>query len=115
MNQFICERCFPHIHEDDTVTFARLLRGMPPETEQWLHTLRELIFGTFLARNGLAVRYERKVEGKTPDWSLLSPDGELVGLLDVVNFHNVEKTERYIKNNLAPRRPRWSASGRIRR
>jgi hypothetical protein len=41
-------------------------------------------------------------KGRPPDWSFLSPDGDLVGLLDVVNFHNVEKTERYIKDNLAP-------------
>ena len=54
-----------------------------------MHTLRELILGTFLAVRGLNVASNRKIDGKTPDWSVLE-NGDLKCIIEVVNFHTTD-------------------------
>jgi hypothetical protein len=96
-------RCFEEIHQDDVPKFVKKFRSEPHHQDQVMHSFRELIFGAFLARNGSNVRYDLEIEGKTPDWSLLSTDSELTGLLDVVNLHNCKAIEDEIRSGLKHR------------
>ena len=46
----------------------------------FLHTFRELIFGSYLARRGCRVRPYRAYNGDTPDWSAFDERGHLLAL-----------------------------------
>ncbi|MGA2705747.1 MAG: hypothetical protein ABSH35_32275 [Isosphaeraceae bacterium] len=92
--------CFDFITEADTGAFARKFAEQPHDQDQVMHTFRELILGAFLASNGLSVRSERPVAGKTPDWCIL--DGEdLRCIIELVNFHTAKATEDEIKAHFA--------------
>jgi hypothetical protein len=93
-------RCFGFITEADAKAFVRKFAEQPHDQDQVMHTFRELILGAFLGSNGLAVRSERPVAGKTPDWSVV--DGEhLRCIIELVNFHNAKTTEDEIKAHFA--------------
>lgn len=57
------------------------------------HTYRELIIGIYLTEAGYSVEYERKVEGKTPDWAILD-GGSPACLLDVFTLHPGKDNEK---------------------
>ncbi len=48
------------------------------------HTYREGLTGGYLARQGYKVDYDRNVDGKTPDWTLLDASDEIVALVESV-------------------------------
>jgi len=50
------------------------------------HSYREVIVGSYLAEAGFVLDYERKINGKTPDWTLLSGSVPTC-LLDVFTLH----------------------------
>jgi hypothetical protein len=76
---------FESIDPRDVSTFVRKFRS--ESDSQRFHTYRELILGSELRRRGLNLRYEQNVNGKTPDWAVLSDSGEVDEILDVVTLH----------------------------
>lgn len=100
INESIYE-CFQHIDEADAERFVREFRSQPHDKEQVLHTFRELVLGSYLARNGYHVRAYQRYDDKEPDWSIFGEQGELLGLIDVVNFHADQQTESYIHTTIA--------------
>jgi len=73
-------RCFGCICAEDECKFVRKFRQQPHNEAQILHTYRELVLGAYLASNGLKVRYDYKVDTKTPDWAILDEKSRLMGI-----------------------------------
>jgi hypothetical protein len=92
-------RCFGCIHEEDAQTFVKRFREQPHDQDQVMHTFRELILGGFLASNGLQVRYDQPIDGKTPDWSIVDHDGGLRCIVELINFHIYKAREDKIKQH----------------
>jgi len=82
---------FDSIHPSDVSTFVRKFRS--ESDNQRFHTFRELILGSELRRRGLNLRYEQKVNGKTPDWVILNEAGGIDEILDVVTLHQRRSTD----------------------
>ena len=81
-------RCFEYICEQDALKFVKKFREQPHEKDQVMHTFRELIVGAFLASNAFNVRYDQKVDGKTPDWCVLDINtSSLQCIVELVNLH----------------------------
>jgi len=95
--------CFEYISMEDKQRFVLEFRRLSPASSQILHTFRELVLGAYLASTGIAVRYQSRIEGRTPDWSLLK-DGRLAGYVDLINFHIDRKTETQIEEQHQARR-----------
>jgi hypothetical protein len=57
----------PLIKSRDAARFRKKLVDQKEDPDQLLHTLRELILGGFLAKNGFDVGYEREFDGQTPE------------------------------------------------
>ena len=73
--------------------FVKKFRVQPHNEDQVMHTFRELILGAFLSMNGLKVRYEFKIDSKSPDWCILNDDESLSGIIELINFHIDRATE----------------------
>jgi hypothetical protein len=80
-------RCFEFLPEADAKAYVKKFREQPHDQEQAMHTLRELILGTILATKGFTVTSKRKINGKTPDWSIVD-NCALECIIEVVNFHS---------------------------
>jgi hypothetical protein len=93
-------KCFEHLCEKDVLKFVKKFREQPHDQEQVMHTFRELILGAFLASNGFNVRYDHRVDGKTPDWCLLDNTSSLLGIIELINFHIDRVTETAQKRKL---------------
>jgi hypothetical protein len=91
--------CFQYLQQDDVAKFKKRFREH--NADQKPHTFRELLVGGFLAKTGLQPRYEREIEGKTPDWALLQGTDEIAGVLDVLTFHKDWATERSMSQSLS--------------
>jgi len=85
--------CFQHLHSSDVRRYKKEFQSQPHDQDQVLHTFRELLFGSYLARNGWRVRAYQKIDGKTPDWSVFSDNDDLRGIIDVVNLDADKSTE----------------------
>ncbi len=92
-------RCFEYISKEDARAFLRRFREQPHDQDQVMHTFRELLLGGYLASNGLRIRYDQTVCGKTPDWSVLDENGLLYCIVELVNFHVDKATEDEIKQH----------------
>ncbi len=88
--------CFQHLHASDIECYKREFRTQPHDGPQVMHTFRELIFGSYLCRNGLPVRAYQKIDGKTPDWAMLGSNGEPTAIMDVVNLHANKAADDHI-------------------
>ena len=73
--------------------------------DTFLHTFRELIFGSYLARRGCRVRPYQVYGKQTPDWSAFGERGDLIALIDVMTFHPLEAVESEIRRNLDQGKP----------
>jgi hypothetical protein len=63
-------------------------RQLSDDPQQAMHTFRELVLGAYLSSTGFYVKFEYEVGSLTPDWSILSQDEEeILGIIEVVNFH----------------------------
>jgi hypothetical protein len=95
--------CFQHLEEADVSKIRRKLRfhARADNKREFFHTFRELILGSYLARNGFRVRAYQKYGVHDPDWSVLGGQGELAALIEITNFHADEKTEAEIDAALA--------------
>jgi hypothetical protein len=87
---------FEHLCEEDQQRFVKKFREQPHDSDQILHTFRELILGAYLSSRGFRVRHEYSVESKTPDWCILDNRSAVVGIVELVNFHIDAVTESEI-------------------
>ena len=99
INSFIY-RCFEHISETDERKFVKKFRKQPQNSDQIIHTFRELILGAFLSSRSFIVRHDYLVEGKTPDWCILSNKSSMIGIVELVNIHLDKPTETDIEHQL---------------
>jgi hypothetical protein len=99
------KECFQHLHDSDVKRFIKDFRSQPHEKDQVHHTFRELLFGSYLARDGWRVRAYQKIDGKTPDWAVFGDQGELTGIIDVVNLHPDKATDDLINTQLRKGEP----------
>jgi hypothetical protein len=86
--------CFEHIAEEDARAFVKKFAEQPHDQPQIMHTFTELVLGAFLCREEVPARYDHLIDGQTPDWSIV--DGGVKGIVELVNFHTDESTERQI-------------------
>jgi len=97
INSFIyC--CFEYICEKDERKFVKKFKKQPHNSDQIMHTFRELILGAFLSSKSFNVRHDCSIEGKTPDWCILSNKSSVIGIVELVNFHLDKRTETDVKH-----------------
>jgi hypothetical protein len=97
---FAIYKCFENLCEEDQHKFVKKFREQPHESEQIMHTFRELILGAYLSSRGLRVRHEYLVENKSPDWCILDNREVVVGVTELVNFHIDAITQRDIAEQI---------------
>ncbi len=95
--------CFQHLDEAEVSKIRRKLRSNAgaEHKQEFFHTFRELILGSYLARNDFRVRAYQKYGVHDPDWSVLGRQGELAALIEITNLHADEKTEAAIEADMA--------------
>ena len=87
------------IHPDDVASFVRKFRS--EKGAQLYHTLHELTMGAELWRRGVPMRYERQIDGKTPDWSLQDQADEVTEIFDVTALHQRHTIEADMLHTLS--------------
>ncbi len=85
------------LHPDDRASFVRKLTTQ--SLRERFHTYRELLLGAQIRKGGADFRYEQKIDGQTPDWSLLN-SGKTVEIIDVVTLHQRHDKEIEITASL---------------
>ncbi len=96
INRFIC--CFfEYLCEEDQQKFRKKFRHLPPESDQTMHTLRELIIGAHLSANGFQVRHDYAIDNQTPDWCIFDDESAVIGIVELTNFHIDKATEIEIR------------------
>ena len=93
-------RCFNYVHEDDVPEFLKKFKSQLKDNAQVMHSFRELILGAYLAARNFNVRYEYRVDGQTPDWSILNESEAPMAIVELVNFHLDRATENSIDAEL---------------
>lgn len=96
INDFIY-LCFDYISQEDQRVFVKKFRKQPHDSDQIMHTFRELVLGAYLSSNGFKVRHDYAVEAKTPDWCILDDMSEINGIIELTNFHLDRATETEIQ------------------
>jgi hypothetical protein len=99
INTFIYS-CFEHICEEDERKFVKKFREQPQNSDEIMHTFRELVLGAYLCSRGFRARYEHAVDSRTPDWSILNDDSKPGAIVELTNFHIDEATETEIEEQL---------------
>lgn len=94
-------KCLGEIPVSVARVVERRLRSVATD-DDGMHTFHELLIGAYLARCGWTVEYERLIDGKTPDWTLIE-DGDARGIIDVVTYHLARSLEDYLKEMSAKR------------
>jgi hypothetical protein len=95
--------CFEYICEEDEKKFVKKFREQPNDSDQVMHTFRELVLGGYLGSMGLRVKHELLVDTKTPDWCILDEKSEVAGLVELTNFQIDKTTELEIEDQLRNR------------
>lgn len=96
--------CFDHICEDDERKFVKKFREHPPDSDQIMHTFRELVLGSYLSSRGFKVRHEFAIDDQTPDWSILDAQEETItGLVELTSFHVDKATQDEIAEQIRAR------------
>ena len=93
-------QCLAHLCEEDQQRFVKKFREQPHDSDQRVHTFRELILGAYLSSRGFRVKHEYSVEGKTPDWCILDNSSMVAGIAELVNFHIDAVTESEIAKQI---------------
>lgn len=99
---------FRYIAEKDRRKFVTKFRKQPHDENQVMHTFRELILGAYLASSSLKIEYDRKIDGKTPDWVILNDESSPGGIVELVNFHADQGTEKDIERQLKDPEPEFT-------
>ncbi|WP_041388935.1 hypothetical protein [Polaromonas sp. JS666] len=87
-----------HLHPDDVAPFVEKLATQPLRAR--FHTYRELLLGVHIREGGADFRYERMIDGQTPDWSLLDDKKRLLEVIDVLTLHQRSEKEREITTSI---------------
>jgi hypothetical protein len=93
-------RCLEYISDEDVKRFLREFKAKAEDELQLRHIFRELILGAYLVSTGLLAEYERRVDTKTPDWSVLNQNSSLSCIVELVNFHLNKELEDEINSQL---------------
>jgi hypothetical protein len=96
-------RCFEYISEEDERKFVKKFQEQPDDSDQIMHTFRELILGAYLCSRGFKARHDYVINNKTPDWSILDADGAITGIVELTNFHIDKTTENEIEEQMRAR------------
>jgi hypothetical protein len=91
INQAIYDS-FDFLSEKEQKKFVKKFKELPHSEIQIMHTFRELLLGAYLSSTGFLVEYDRKIGGKTPDWSILDPSLKVVAIIEMVYHHIDNKT-----------------------
>lgn len=91
------QRLVGSLHPNDFSSFIDRLTKQP--LRERFHTYRELLLGAQIRRGGADFRYEKEIDGQTPDWSLVE-NGQLVELVDVMTLHQRNEKEREITTSI---------------
>ena len=102
LDTIIC-RCFDHVSKESQRKFVKKFRAQSHDSDQVLHTLRELVLGAYLNSIGLRAQHDYVVDGKTPDWCILDDVSTVIGIVELVNFHIDRTTETMIKEKAKTR------------
>ena len=87
-NSHINSHIYEMFESIDPIDISKFVKKFKSESDdQRFHTLRELILGAELCRQGLRLRYEKKIKDKTPDWTIVNEADEVDEILDVVTLH----------------------------
>lgn len=96
-------QCFDAINdESEQLKFVNKFRMLSPDSNEIMHTFRELVLGAYLSENGHQPKYEYQIEGKTPDWSILDGN-DITAIIEQVNFHIDNETEKTINQQVKSR------------
>jgi hypothetical protein len=90
-------RCFEYIPQNDAARFVKKFREQLQDQNQVMHTFRELILGAFLGSQGFKLRYEYTISNRTPDWSIVNQESNVICVIELINFHIDKQTEDKIK------------------
>lgn len=101
-------RCFEHIREEDERKFVKKFREQPHDSNEVMHTFRELVLGAYLCSRGFGARYQYVIDEHTPDWSILDEESELSGIVELTSFHIDKATENEIEEQLRARGVGWA-------
>ena len=94
---------FGYLDESEAAKFVRRFRDQPHDGRQVMHTLHEPSLRAFLAKNGLRVRYDPRIESKTPDWCVLDDNASLRRIVEVANFNPSAETSQDVAHQLQTR------------
>ena len=87
------------LHPDDAPSFVNKFTSQPLIAR--FHTYRELLVGAYLREQRIDVRYERAIDGQTPDWYLAAHDGAHDEILDVFTLHQRREKDIEISSSIA--------------
>jgi len=90
-------RCFEYICEEDERKFIKKFREHPPTSDQLMHTVRELILGSYLCSRDFKAIYDYAIDTQTPDWCILDESFSVKGIVELVNFHIDKVTDNKIE------------------
>lgn len=97
-------RCFEYICEEDERRFVKQFQEQPHDSDQIMHTFRELVLGAFLSSKGLRVKHDYVIDNKTPDWSILDVEGQsTTGIVELTSFHIDKATQNEIEEQMHAR------------
>jgi hypothetical protein len=96
-------RCFEYIGEEDEQRFVKEFREQPRDSDQIMHTLRELVLGAYLGSSCFKVRHDCAVDTQTPDWCILDEKSVVTGIVELTNFHIDKATEDEIEAQMKAR------------
>lgn len=96
INQCIYQ-CFKYIRKEDQKKFLKKFRKIPHNSDEIMHIFRELILGAYLGYNNFKIRYEFNINGQAPDWSVVTNNPKSDCIIELVNFHIDNVTEKQIK------------------
>jgi hypothetical protein len=93
-------RCFEHLCDKDQQRFVKKFREQPHDSDQIMHTFRELILGAYLSSRGFEARYEYSVDSEAPDWCVLNNRRAVIAIIELANFHIDAVTESEINKQM---------------
>jgi len=100
-------RCFEYIGEEDKQKFVKEFREQPDDSDQIMHTFRELVLGAYLGSSGFKVRHDYAIDTQTPDWCILDKKSVVMGIVELTNLHIDKATEDEIEAQLHARGVAW--------
>lgn len=100
-------RCFEYMVEEDEQKFVKAFREQPNDSNQIMHTFRELVLGAYLGSSGFKVRYDYAVDNQTPDWCIFDEQSVAMGIVELTNFHIDKATDDKIEAQLKTQGVAW--------